>query len=502
MQKLYRALFFILLTVIIIFSAWPILHGNIDFHTDIARDFLLLDDVYYNKNITLIGPRSGGIPGVFHGPLWLYVNLPAYVLGGGNPVAVGWFWILLFVVSVGVVYEVARRMFDEKAAMIASLVYSSAYGSSVYAFFNPSGAVLLFPVFFYLLWLFIKKDNPLVLAAAMFILGCIIQFQMAFGVPMLILITPYILFRTIIKKKWINLLMMLVIVVPTSSYILFELRHDFLQIRSVFGYLNGAENAGKVYMPFRELLYQRINFLMNDSLGMITYDILWITFFVGFSLVFTLIKEVKKINLSDKYLLFVYLLGGFWALTLAYKGVIWGYYYIPFVGIVAIFFASTYKYFNKKVFAVLLAVLLLNNMQVLYWKTVDQDFTQGNWLFFKDAALRVFNDAPSEFGYYIYTTDQYGYSSRYAMNYLDRLNPDKSAYPYQKKPVTYLMIDDPGDHEFTNHMTWKTYDVRIATEPARIETVSKTYKIERYNLTDEQLAVESNPFMLNSIIFR
>ena len=502
MQKIYRALFFILLTIIIIFSAWPILHGNIDFHTDIARDFLLLDDVYYNHNITLIGPRSGGVPGVFHGPLWLYVNLPAYILGGGNPIAVGWFWVLLFVTSVGVVYEVARRMFDEKAAMIASLVYSSAYGSSVYAFFNPSGAVLLFPIFFYLLWLFIKKDNPLVLAASMFILGCIIQFQMAFGVPILVLVAPYILIRSVLKKKWINLLMMLVIIVPTSSYILFELRHDFLQVRSVINYLNGAENAGKVFMPLRDLLYQRINFLMNDSLGMITYDILWLTFFVFFSIAFAIIKEVKKINLSDKYLLFVYLLGGFWALTLAYKGVIWGYYYIPFIGIVAIFFASTYKYFNTKVFAVLLAALLINNMQVLYWKTADQDFTQGHWLFFKNAAQRVFNDAPSEFGYYIYTTDQYGYSTRYAMNYLDRLNPDKTAYPYEKKPVTYLMIDDPGDNEFTNHMTWKTYDVRIATEPARIDTVSKTYKIEKYELSDEERSIESNPFMLNSLIFR
>ncbi len=502
MRTIYKTVFIVLLFVIIFFSSWPIIQGNIAFHTDIARDFLLLEDVYYNKNITLIGPRSGGIPGVFHGPMWLYLNLPAYILGGGNPLAVGWFWVFLFVVSIAAVYEVARRMFDENTAMISSLVYASALGSSVYAFFNPAGAVLLFPIFFYLFWLYTKKENPLVLAAAMFILGCIIQFQMAFGGPILLLILPYIVYRTVRSKKYINLLMSLVIIVPLSSYILFELRHDFLQIRSVINYISGVENTGKVDSSFRDLLYRRINFLIDDSIGMITYNTLWITFLIGFSIVFAMTKEVKKFTLKNRYVLFSLLLVGYWALTLAYKGVIWGYYYWPFIGVIAIFFGATYKHLNRVFFIILFLAVLINNMQVLYWKTVDQNFKQGNWLFYKNIADKVFDNSPTVFGYFVYTTDLYGYSTRYSMSYTNRKNPGKIGVPNEKRSTTYLLIDDPGDLASTNHVSWKEYDVRISSAPMNIDQITQSYKIEKYELSDEQVQIPSNPFMLDSLIFR
>ena len=65
-----------------------LLKGSIRFDADISRDFLLLDELA-TKKYMVIGPRASGIPGVFHGPLWIYLNFPAYVLGNANPVAVG-----------------------------------------------------------------------------------------------------------------------------------------------------------------------------------------------------------------------------------------------------------------------------------------------------------------------------------------------------------------------------------------------------------------------------
>src|SRR3989344_6206913 len=135
MRKLIFILYIITICALIFLSARPIIDGNISFNTDIARDFLLLEDVYYNHNISLIGPRAGGIPGVFHGPMWIYLNLPAYALGAGNPIAVGWFWVGLFIISIGIIYYVSIKMFDRTTAMIATLVYASAYGTSIPSFF-------------------------------------------------------------------------------------------------------------------------------------------------------------------------------------------------------------------------------------------------------------------------------------------------------------------------------------------------------------------------------
>ena len=77
----------------------PMIFGTINFHVDVARDFLVIRDIVQNHKITLIGPRSGGIPGVFHGPLWLYLNIPSYLVGHGDPVIVGYGWFVMWVLG-------------------------------------------------------------------------------------------------------------------------------------------------------------------------------------------------------------------------------------------------------------------------------------------------------------------------------------------------------------------------------------------------------------------
>ena len=506
MKKISTILFLVILSAIILFSAWPMIQGNVDFHTDIARDFLLLEDVYYNHNITLIGPRSGGIPGVFHGPLWLYLNLPAYIIGGGNPVVVGWFWLMIFILSIGVVYYVGKKMFDKTTAVFGSLLFASSTGASVYAFFNPAGAVLLAPLFMYLLWLYIQKLNPYVLAATVFVLGCIIQFQMAFGVPLLVVVTPILLYqivRHVKTKKTFHFIVLLSIAVPLASYFLFELRHDFLQIRSVINYLSGVENAGKVDISFYDLLISRINTLINDTPGMVGSNVLWITFLIVFSLMSGIVQGIKKITIKNPYVLFVVLYLGYWVVTLPYKGAFWGYYYWPFVSMLSVIVASSHTYIGKKFFIVIMTIILLSNINLLFRKNVhDHEGTGGGWKFFHSVAKDVLADAPSEFGYYVFTTDLYGYSSQYAIHYEDRKAKNKTGFSYQKKPTTYLLVDDPGDHHAVNSVDWKRYDVRIAKETDDVTQVAPTFFIQKYFLTPEEAAEPSNPNMLNSLIFR
>ncbi|MFA5584760.1 MAG: hypothetical protein WDA09_11150, partial [Bacteriovoracaceae bacterium] len=66
-------------------------HGDLLVHADVGRDLLVLEELVQTRQPTLIGPRAG-IAGVFHGPLWYYLNLPVFVLVGGNPVLMGWYW--------------------------------------------------------------------------------------------------------------------------------------------------------------------------------------------------------------------------------------------------------------------------------------------------------------------------------------------------------------------------------------------------------------------------
>ena len=51
MHKSIPFLLIVLILLSIILSSWHALQGTLNFHTDIARDFLLFEDIYYNKNI-------------------------------------------------------------------------------------------------------------------------------------------------------------------------------------------------------------------------------------------------------------------------------------------------------------------------------------------------------------------------------------------------------------------------------------------------------------------
>jgi len=295
---------------------------------------------------------------------------------------------------------------------------------------------------------------------------------------------------------------LLSILLPLSSYLLFELRHDFLQVRSVINYLSGVENTGKVDISLNGLVMQRINTLINDAPGMVGMNVLWITIIIVFTILSGITHGIKKITVQNPFLLFTILYIGYWVVTLPYKGAFWGYYYWPFVSVISIIVASSHKYIGKKLFLGIMAVILISNINMLFRKHVHDQQSTGGWKFFHQVAEKVFKDAPVEFGYYIFTTDLFGYSSQYAMHYEDRKDDRKIGSPYTKKPVTYLLVDDPGDHPSVNAIDWKLYDVRINAEPVIKTQISNTYNIQKFDLSGKDLTEPSNPYMLNSLIFR
>src|SRR5579872_3698045 len=93
-KSLEHIIFWIILLFNGVLFSWTILNKDIIFNTDIASEFLVLHEIS-QKKIVLIGARASGIAGLFHGPLWFYLNYPAYWIGNGNPLVVGWYWIFL-----------------------------------------------------------------------------------------------------------------------------------------------------------------------------------------------------------------------------------------------------------------------------------------------------------------------------------------------------------------------------------------------------------------------
>lgn len=177
----YFAITLIIINVIL--SAWWLIHGDIRYDVDISRDFLLIEEIASIKPFTLIGSHTS-IGGVFHGPFWYYLNLPAFYVSKGNPLFIGWFWWGLSIFTLIIFYYVAKKLFNKSTAVLATLLYSAnsiinpTFGLKM--FFPPYGAVLLSPVFFYLFIKYIFEKKPKYLIFALVTLGLVIQFEMAF----------------------------------------------------------------------------------------------------------------------------------------------------------------------------------------------------------------------------------------------------------------------------------------------------------------------------------
>ncbi len=502
---------------IILASIW-VMDGNIFFHTDIARDFLLMEDIVDNKNLTLIGPRSGAIPGLFHGPLWIYVNIPAYLLGGGDPVTVGWFWVFLYLLSIFSTHYVGKKMFGEWEGILAALLVSSVTILNIRALFNPYGAIILSPLYFYLFIKYMDNQNFKTLILTLFILGLIIQFQMAFGVPILILSVIYLMYHIFKIKKLLHLLSFLILLVPLSSYIIFDLRNNFLQVRSVIGYLIGEQSHGKLDISLIQLVILRAKESVLDGIGIITQNNIYLTLpllaFLTFS-IYMIFKSRDKQRIV--YLLFILFFGGFWFLTIFFKGPIWNYYYLPFIPLLVLVFVSLKRQMHQTIFYLFFILIYLVNLQYALkdigtYNSNPYDQDVSTWKFNKLVAEEVFNESGNEFGYFIFTPDLYGYSPHYAMDFYQKRYKNKGVYPYQKREITHLLIAPPPEYgkdpesiwyqKNINSTTWKINDVRISKNPQKVISYENGFSIEKYELSEEEMKVEPNQFLIKDIFFR
>jgi hypothetical protein len=508
-KKAALFLFFIIIASIF-FSAWYALHNDLLFHTDIARDFLVLEEMVATKKPTLIGPRSGGIPGVFHGPLWFYLMLPPFILGQGNPVAVEWFWVFLSAASLWVTYYFGKKLFSPQVGLLAATLLSIHSVRYVHSLFNPFGAVLLAPVFFYFFWKYVKEKKFSYLISSVFTLGIIIQFQMAFGVPIFLLLFLYVSKMIVKNKQFSHFLAFCILIIPLSTFLLFDLRHDFLQVRSVMNYITGKEDSGQMTLP--SIVVTRVKGALFEGANIMPlyFPLMVISALVVFSF---LLLGRKKADPEKRqmYSFFLYFYFGYWIIACLFKGSIWGYYYWPFLPIVLILFSSAYQFIPRKIFwFIFLFFVVANSWQSLKEVKNSSNFigkSEASWKFNSETARKVYSGAKDqqqkEFGFYLYTPDLYAYTPRYAFNYIQKEFPDIQARPYQKKDFTFLLIaPPPADKPYLNGQHWKEAQVKVKRPADKSEQFPNGVVLEEHHLSETDQQINSDPNLIQDLHFR
>jgi hypothetical protein len=505
MHKVFKLLILAFIAINIVFCAWYVLHNDILFHTDISRDFLLLQEID-EKKLVLLGPRSS-TSGLFHGPLWLYLNYPAFVIGQGNPLSVGWFWIFLIITFLVTSFFIAKKLFDETTAYLFTLFLSVFLIFEARGLFNPHGAFFLLPAFFFFFIQSFQTMRIRNLLIFLFIAGCIIQFQMAIGIPLLMLASIPLCYKIIKTKKFTHLLAFFILLIPLSTFILFDLKHQFIQLHSVFSYIFSDNLNTEKYGNFLGLLSDRFNFLTNAGIGVFKNTYEGKNIIAAMIIAVFLLIQLKDNKYRTIYLSFIYLYIGYYALSLVNKtGGMLYHYYVPLFPLVFLIFASfitsRYKLFF---FVIFLFVYLTNFQQARLYIANSQTFfgkDQNSWKFLSEMGKEVYKGPENEFGYFIYMPDSLAYQPKYAVSYVARHSTQK-ALSFQKKSITYLVIaPPPADNPHMKDNWWKVNQVRITNAAESTATFSNGYKIEKYVLSAEEQRVSFDPAIDTGIHFR
>lgn len=290
--------FYVILIAIIAFvvrTAW--LKDSLFFGWEQGRDFLKLNEIATGDQ-TLVGPKTD-IDGVFHGALSYYIPYIPYLLFGGNPYLVLLSYIALNSLTTIVLYQTTKEMFSKRVASLAILLYAVSYSSIIYARWlsNPNLVPSLTIFFLYFLWK--SKKNWKYLFASLICWFIIFHFMI---VVALSLVLPSLLFIKMEKIKLsLERLALLVGFAPImlSSYLLFELKNDFLMTRS---FLGSDQASGKFWLSGISFIDQFINEVVDGIFSISPR----LSFIVFMTIIIYLVYNLKTTKRSGLVLTFLF----------------------------------------------------------------------------------------------------------------------------------------------------------------------------------------------------
>ena len=497
----------IIIVSLLIFSSIHLIYHDLMFHTDIARDFLLMEDMINSRSPDLIGPRAGGIPGLFFGPIWYYALIPVLVIGQGNPLYVGVSYVIIVAISIYSVFWSTRKIFGVNTAFLSSILYTIIVIPLTKGFTQSFGSLIFSPIIFYLLYKYSETIQKRYLVILVFVLGIVFHLQPAFA--MLSIFLSFV-FTTIISyraKKLSYVSLFLLILIPLSNYILFELRNNFIQIHSFANFLLNPP-AQRSSIEVLDMITNRIDGMLGrlNVLGTINIRHNIVFLFLHLFILFKAVKDKKTIG-RNFYFIFYSFYVGFWVLSLLFKGFVWDYYHWAFLPLIVILFTSLFNLIPKKIFLFLYLVVVTftfiqSKNMILGSINTFSNYDSSSWSLNKEIAQSIFNDSKTDFGYYVYSTDEFGFPVKYALNYIQKSQTIKGDLCV-KKPVTYLIYyPTPTVGAKTDPRYWKEDRVKILGAPVESKEFGDGIIVEKYILDDNQISEQSDPNIICNLHFR
>lgn len=207
------------------------------FEWDQSDDATKVFSIISQKKPLLIGPRVSNENGFFVGPYHYYFLLPFYLLTNGDPVAGSYAVIFINILTVLVSFILIKKISNEKNALISTLLISVCLGKICWSvMYTPLIAITAFFICYQAI------NKRFYFPLAMLFAGFISNLHL---VP--ISLIPVILISFILSKHKPKLkdifLGIILFILPFIPIIIFDFRHDFLNINKIILFIKGQSGS-------------------------------------------------------------------------------------------------------------------------------------------------------------------------------------------------------------------------------------------------------------------
>lgn len=255
-------IFLLFLTIWLYRVIIPILFGYFPFTFDQGRDFLWVKNQVDFHTLSLIGPW-GSLTGVYFGPLWFWFLTIPYLISDGSPIVLSLANAFLIVSTIILSFFIFFRQNKTFAFILVLIALFSTTLQAIAAYPFPQH---LLPVFTLLLMYsytrLLLNSSSKHLFFSVLIIG--LMFHAEPPTAVLSLLTfPFILLFVPKAKKLISIKNLTIcttlFLITISPLILFDIRHQYIQLHSILDYIQGSNTSLGGVLPLWERPIERIN---------------------------------------------------------------------------------------------------------------------------------------------------------------------------------------------------------------------------------------------------
>lgn len=530
-MKFTKLLLIAILFLFFLYTSRSIIAGDAMFLYDQSREIMLVDQMVTTHKLSLIGTRSG-VEGLFHGPLWLYIITPFYLMGNGNPLYLSYAYILLMLTTIFVGFLVGKSLYNTTIGLLVAFFIAT--DSFLWQHLTLMHGLFVLPllylgVFYFLIRFLRGSKNSFIVAC--FFAGLTMQFETSSSLiligllPILLLLLSWCREKFLLHKHKIiathrmvsllqkNVLFFILclaaIGLSLSTFILFDLRHNFLIFNSLVEFF---DNTKPGHLPFLQILIQHLlNFLTLYRTIPFYENLLFTVLYVILLLAggyFIFIQKHKEMQYKLEMVFFFFFPVLMFIPFLFYIGPVYKDYImgliIPIILALSLLIYNLWKITIGKVIVLLFFIVsilaILITLFTLYTRPYYYNQTAGSLRNQEAAVDWIYQDAKgSPFSYFVYSTDTFTYSMDYLMSWKgDTIYHD---HPGQTKmATTYLIMYTPLKHDNNAHEFWKK-NVIHTNAPVQV------HKVFTGNIVVEKLHIKANeqpvdPNYFQQLIFR